>query len=69
MYVLKMHHVCTVGTWGGEASKGKLLTASLGSGQDVATSSQPEREREREREMKYALCVCERERSRNLLEI
>ena len=42
--VLKMHHVCTVGTWGGEASKGKLLTASLESGQDVATSSQPERE-------------------------
>lgn len=30
-----------LGLWGGEASKGKLLTASLGSGQYVATSSQP----------------------------
>ena len=45
LYVPKMHHVYTVGTWGGEASKGRYF--SVRSVQTLQTS-QPERERERD---------------------
>ena len=73
MYVLKMHHVCTIGTLLGrdrKRAKGNyILTASLGSGQYVATC--PLSQRERERDLleigKYAVCVRggrERERER-----
>jgi len=58
VYVLKMHHVCTVRTWPGEGKRAKgnyIFTATLVSGQYVALS---QRERERERDLleigKYA---------------
>jgi len=70
--VLKMHHVCTVGTWGGEASKGSYFSVrsvrTLQTSQPIATYA-----------ISFILSlhpnICkssglgERERERDLLEI